>query len=136
MNRLKYKRRVIQTHIKTRNGTKLLKHTERWSYVCYDNNDSIELYKTDKMSEIESDRCNGIGVHKNKLWAKVPYDDSDGMRWCKKIWEDKFISYEAYYEYKYIEPSDVSMERLIKELSAEEFIRFMKDNGFGAERIK
>lgn len=49
---------------------------------------------------------------------------------------NNFIEYTESTFVNIINPSDIHMEKLIKELSVDQFIEYMKDNGLGMESVK
>lgn len=135
MNKLKRSRRIVETTIRTKYGTETLKYTGYYGNLIYDDNVDNMEYNTNTMSEIQSGQCNGVGITRDKFWARFPYSNSDGWREYKKVYENNFISYKSYIQYKEVNPSDVKMNQLIKELNVDQFVQYMKDNGLGVDGL-
>lgn len=66
---------------------------------------------------------------KKGLWFNFNYSDKYGYNKTKKIYSDDFYYMFEYNMIQIINPSEIRMEQLIKDLSVEEFIEYIKDNG-------
>ena len=67
------------------------------------------------------------------LWFNFNYSDKYGWQKTMKIHKENFIYLLEWNNVKIINPSDIRMEQLIKELPVDQFIEYMKDNGLGME---
>jgi hypothetical protein len=73
---------------------------------------------------------------KGRLWVDIDYTDKHYNRCQKKIYKTQFVSAKSYMKIDIINPKDIRMKELVNELSAENFISYLKDNGIGELHIK
>lgn len=65
---------------------------------------------------------------KGRVWCEIDYTDKHYNRCQRKLYKDEFNKGESYLKIRIFKPKDVMMRQLVEELSAEEFILFLKDN--------
>lgn len=123
-----------ETKIKTLSGTETITYIGDYSKFKYgevsEENKIVETNFTDS-------QCGEFyGKNRRGTWASVPYTDEYGWREYKKVYEKDFISYSYEYKNIVVNPSDIRMEQLIKELPVDQFIEYMKDNGLGMESVR
>ena len=140
MKKLYKTNRVISTEIKTKYGKKILVNIEGSSYsrLKYGEPSEYDIVITiDGFDEIaENENYSSGKTIKGRQWIRFPYTNEDGYRGWTKVYKDEFISYKQETRYEEFNKSDIRMDRLITNLSADQFIEYMKDNGLGMESVR
>ena len=126
---------IKETIIKTKSGTETITYISDYSNIKY-GEVSQEGNKSIKTDFKDSQCGEFYGKNKHGVWASVPYTDEHEWREYKKVYERDFVSFSYEYKHIIIQPSDIRMEQLIKELPVDQFIEYMKDNGLGMESVK
>lgn len=115
-------------------------------YKNYSNNISygMPMEEIKMLNDWDDFLLNGMGYvpefkgytnRKGKVWCNVEYHDKHD-NWCRtKVYKDEFVSANIYSENKIIDQKNIRMKRLVDELSADEFVLFLKDNGIGELQI-
>ena len=140
MKKLYKTNRVISTEIKTKYGKKILVYVEGNYYSQlqygepYDYDIGVNLDGFDEIAKSEG-YSNGKTI-KGRQWTRFPYTNEDGYREWIKVYKDEFMSYKQETRYEEFNKSDIRMDRLITNLSADQFIEYMKDNGLGMESVR
>ena len=126
---------IKETIIKTNSGTETITYISDYSNIKY-GEVSQEGNKSTKTDFKDSQCGEFYGKNRHGTWASVPYTDEHGWREYKRVYERDFASFSYEYKHIIIQPSDIRMEQLIKELPVDQFIEYMKDNGLGIESVR
>ena len=130
-----YKTKFIkETIIKTTSGTESIKYISSYSNIYY--GEVLNDNKMVKTNFVDSECGEFYGKNRHGVWASVPYTDEHGWRKYKRVYERDFVSFSYEYKHIIIQPSEIHMEQLIKELPVDQFIEYMKDNGLGMESVR
>ena len=70
------------------------------------------------------------------LWFNFNYSDKYGWQKTMKIHKNKFMYLLEWNKIMIVNPSEIRMEQLIKELPVDQFIEYMVDNGLGMESVR
>lgn len=73
----------------------------------------------------------GYTNRKGRVWCEVDYTDKYYNRCQKKVYKDEFVSSKSYYKMIDVLQNETRMKRLVEDLSADQFVLFLKDNGIG-----
>lgn len=125
---------IKETTIKTNSGTEIIKYISDYSNIKY--GEILEGNETTKTNFADSQCGEFAGKNRKGVWVSVPYTDKNGWREYRRVYENEFVSHSVGYKNMIIQPSDIRMEQLIKELPADQFIEYMKDNGLGMESVR
>ena len=126
---------IKETIIKTKSGTETITYISDHSNIKY--GEFFQGGNIATKTDFKDSQCGEFyGKNKHGVWASVPYTDEHGWREYKRIYEKDFVSYSCEYKNIIIQPSDIHMQQLIKELPLDQFIEYMKDNGLGMESVR
>jgi len=141
MNQLYRPRYIREVTINNGNTLEILKYINGGNYymgygIPNTRNKEITEWK-DLLHELHFvPEFEGYKDRKGRLWVEVDYTDKHQNRCQKKVYKDQFVLAKSYMEIKIINPKETRMKELVNELSADEFILYLKDNNIGALNIQ
>lgn len=141
MKKLQRTRYIIETTYKTKIGTSTIENVGWFSDIHYSEEESGICIDSGLFSDLlNSHKYSNYNLHnyedRKGNWCIVPYNGKDGWGYEKRINQRDFVWVKIYRECKEIKSSEIRMKQLIRELSVDQFIEFMKDNGLGMDVIK
>ena len=110
----------------------MLIYTSRWSGLNYGvKEDYLDKYYVDTTNfshAIDISNC-GSGFNNKGKFGFFKYSDDCDWSHTQKVYASSFIGYKVTPEFKDVDRLEVNFSSLQKELSVQEYIDFMKDNG-------
>lgn len=124
-------RKTYHRKVKLKDGSELNYHNYGY-YISYgkieDNSQIITEWDELLRALNYVDEYKGNTNRKGRVYCYVEFYDHKN-RWSQaRLYKDEFEKVEIYYKYHIFEQKDVRMGDLVKELNADEFILFLKDN--------
>lgn len=122
---------IYHREVENVDGT-ILKYKNYGSYLQYSNFDN-KLFESLDWKELLRElnyieEFEGKTDRKNRVWVYVEYTDKRDFVCEKKLYKEDFVRVRSWLEKQEVNKDNVRMKELVNELSATDFINFLKDN--------
>lgn len=139
MKQLYRQKYIVETTYKTKLGVETIKYIGYWNNLKYgEGKDSFFESKEWSKLLYSQNYCEPeFRGYKNRkgLYLDVDYSNKYGDRCQKRIYMQDFVSVKVYFKTMNIQPNEIKMSQLIKELPVDQFIEYMVDNGLRIEGL-